>query len=233
MPTRFTLLTLLCLPSIALAQTNPQIDKVISCLQPAIVIQNAPPPCVTLAQRMEQLHIPGVNIAVLEHGKIVWARGFGVQSLGGPPVTPETRFQAGSISKPLAAMAALHQVQLGKLTLDEDANTKLTTWKIPPSPAANNKPVTLRELITHTAGFTVHGFPGYASDAPVPTLVQVLNGEKPANTPAIRIETEPGTKWNYSGGGFTVMQQLVLDVTQAAFPDLLQKTVLTPHRHDP
>jgi len=56
------------------------------------------------------------------------------------------------------------------------------------------KPVTLRELLTHTGGTTVHGFPGYATDAPVPTLVQVLNGEKPANTPAIRSEAAPGSK---------------------------------------
>ncbi len=143
-------------------------------------------------------------------------------------VTPETLFQAGSISKPLATLAALHLVQEGKLALDSDVNAVLTSWKIPASSAAPGATVTLRELVTHTAGFTVHGFPGYAANAPVPTLVQVLNGEAPANTPAIRLESVPGSKWNYSGGGFTVMQQLVLDAAKEPFPKLLQDTVLGP-----
>ena len=93
---------------------------------------------------------------------------------------------------------------------------------------AGGKPVTLRELLTHTGGTTVHGFPGYAAGEPVPTLVQVLDGEKPANTAAIRIETAPGTKWNYSGGGFTIMQQMVIDVTKEPFPKFLHDTVLKP-----
>jgi CubicO group peptidase (beta-lactamase class C family) len=146
----------------------------------------------------------------------------------GASVTAETMFQAGSISKPLAAMAALHLVQEGKLSLDADVNTELTSWKLPDAPVAAGKHVTLRELLTHTGGMTVHGFPGYATDAAVPTLVQVLNGEKPANTAAILIEAEPGTKWNYSGGGYTVMQQVLIDVTKEPFPKLLHDTVLAP-----
>jgi CubicO group peptidase (beta-lactamase class C family) len=137
-------------------------------------------------------------------------------------------FQAGSISKPLAAMAALRLVEQGKLSLDADVNTLLTSWKLPNDPVAAGKPVTLRELLTHTAGITVHGFPGYASTAPVPTLVQVLNGEKPANTPAIRSEAVPGAHWKYSGGGYIVIQQTLVDVTREPFPRLLHDTVLDP-----
>jgi CubicO group peptidase (beta-lactamase class C family) len=133
-----------------------------------------------------------------------------------------------SISKPLAAMAALRLVEQGKLSLDADINTFLTTWKFPADPVAVSKPVTLRELLTHTGGTTVHGFPGYASTEPVPTLVQVLNGEKPANTPAICSEAVPGAKWNYSGGGYTIMQQALIDVTKEPFPKLLHDTVLAP-----
>jgi CubicO group peptidase (beta-lactamase class C family) len=177
---------------------------------------------------MQQLHIPGVSIAIVHHGVIEWARGYGIATPAGAPVTPDTLFQAGSISKPVASMAALHLVQEGKLSLDADVNTKLTSWKVPPSDAAPGAIVTPRELLTHTAGMTVHCFPGYTPAGPVPTLVQVLNGEKPANTPAIRIETPPGTKWNYSGGGFTIMQQLVIDVSHQPFPKLLHDTVLAP-----
>ena len=125
-------------------------------------------------------------------------------------------------------MAALKLVEQKKLSLDADVNTELKEWKLPSSEAAKGKPVTLRELLTHTGGMTVHGFPGYAQGEPVATLVQVLNGEKLANTPAIRIEAEPGTKWNYSGGGYTIMQRMVVDVTGEAFPKTMHDLVLTP-----
>jgi CubicO group peptidase (beta-lactamase class C family) len=197
-------------------------------LLPAVVSKDDPHPGHSMSERMAALHVPGVSVAVIHHGVIEWAQGFGVMSTGGPPVTAATLFQAGSISKPVAAMAALHQVQIGKLSLDADVNTLLTSWKLPDAPVAGGAHVTLRELLTHTGGTTVHGFPGYATDAPVPTLVQVLNGEKPANTPAIRIEAAPGSKWNYSGGGYTIMQQVLIDVTKEPFPRLLHDTVLVP-----
>ena len=181
-----------------------------------------------LSDRMKALNVPGVSIAVIHDGKIEWARGFGVREIGGPPVNAETMFQAGSISKPIAALAALKLVQDGKLSLDADVNTYLTTWKVPADPVAAGKAITLHELLTHTAGMTVHGFPGYASNEPVPSLVQVLNGEKPANTPAIRSEQPPGKEWKYSGGGFTIMQQTLIDVTKEPFPKLLHDTVLAP-----
>lgn len=181
-----------------------------------------------LADRMKELNVPGVSVAVLHNGKIEWARGFGVASVGGPGVTADTMFQAGSISKPVATLAALRLVEQGKLSLDADINTELKSWKLPSAPVQAGKPVTLRELLTHTGGTTVHGFPGYASTDPVPTLVQVLNGEKPANTPAIRSEAAPMARWNYSGGGFTIMQQAVIDVSGEPFPKLLHDTVLAP-----
>jgi CubicO group peptidase (beta-lactamase class C family) len=210
------------------AETQQHIKDVEAGLTPGVVRKDDAHPWHNLTERMAALHVPGVSIAVIHHGVIEWAQGFGVMSIGGPPVTAETLFQAGSISKPVAAMGALHQVQLGKLSLDADVNTVLTSWKLPDAPSAGGKIVTLRELLTHTGGTTVHGFPGYAADATVPTLVQVLNGEKPANTPAIRIEAEPGSKWNYSGGGYTIMQQMLVDETKETFPKLLHDTVLVP-----
>ncbi len=210
------------------AEVEQHIQHVTSGLIGGMVLKGDEHATHTLADRMKELNVPGVSIAVLHNGKIEWARGFGVRSVGGPPVNAETLFQAGSISKPLAAMACLRLVQQGKLSLDADVNTYLTSWKFPSDPIAAGKPITLRELLTHTGGTTVHGFPGYASTDPVPTLVQVLNGEKPANTPAIRSEAPPGTRWNYSGGGYTVMQQAVIDVTHEPFPKLLHDSVLAP-----
>ena len=209
-------------------EVQSRIEKVTSCLTTPVVEKDDPHACQTLQDRMAAEHVPGVSIAVIHNGAVEWAQGFGVMQLGGKPVTAETLFQAGSISKPVAAMAALHLVQQGKLSLDSDVNQSLTSWKVPASTSAPGAIVTLRELLTHTAGFTVHGFPGYAAGAPVPTLHQVLDGEKPANTDPIRLETPPGSRWNYSGGGYTVMQQLVLDVSHEPFPKLLHDTVLAP-----
>jgi CubicO group peptidase (beta-lactamase class C family) len=210
------------------AEVQQHIQHVTSGLIGQIVIKGDEHATHTLSDRMKELNVPGVSIAVLHNGKIEWARGFGVHSLGGDPVDAETLFQAGSISKPLAAMACLRLVQQGKLSLDADVNTYLTSWKFPADPVAAGKPITLRELLTHTGGTTVHGFPGYASNEPVPTLIQVLNGEKPANTPAIRSEAAPMARWNYSGGGYTIMQQALIDVTHEPFPKLLHDSVLAP-----
>jgi CubicO group peptidase (beta-lactamase class C family) len=210
------------------AEVEQHIQHVTSGLIGGVVIKGDEHATHTLADRMTELKVPGVSIAVIHQGKIEWARGFGVRSVGGPPVTADTMFQAGSISKPLAAMAALRLVQQGKLSLDADVNTYLTSWKFPGDPVTAGKPITLRELLTHTAGTTVHGFPGYATNEPVPTLVQVLNGEKPANTAAIRSEGPPGVNWKYSGGGYTIMQQVLIDVTKEPFPKLLHDSVLAP-----
>ncbi len=212
--------------------TSPEVERhiqrVTSGLVGGVVIKGDEHATHTLTDRMKELNVPGVSIAVIHHGQIEWARGFGVRSVDGPAVTAETMFQAASISKPLSAMAALHLVQQGKISLDADVNTYLKSWKMPSDPVAGGKPITLRELLTHTAGLTVHGFPGYAKGGPVPTLVQVLNGEKPANTDAIRSESAPGDHWQYSGGGFTVMQQMLIDVTKEPYPKLMHDTVLAP-----
>ncbi len=125
-------------------------------------------------------------------------------------------------------MAALNLVEKGRLSLDTDVNLSLSSWKIPFNSAVPGAVVTLRELLTHTAGLTVHGFPGYAAGAPVPSLVQVLKGEGPANTDPIILEASPGSRWKYSGGGYTVMQQLLIDTMHQRFPEFMHDTVFAP-----
>ncbi|MBL8234506.1 MAG: beta-lactamase family protein, partial [Bryobacterales bacterium] len=114
----------------------------------------------------------------------------------------------------------------GNFTLDEDVNGKLKSWKVPENTFTTAKKVTLRGLLSHTAGLTVHGFPGYATDAPMPTLTDILNGAAPANTKAVVADVEPGSKWRYSGGGYTVMQQLMMDRTGWSFPQIMERMVL-------
>ena len=213
------------------AQTPSAIEQRIQRIQelpPSVIVRGEPIATTKLADRMSALHIPGVSIAVIHDGKIEWARGFGVSSIGGPPVTPETLFRAASISKPVAAMAVLRLVDQGKLNLDTDVNQYLKSWKLPANEFTAKTKVTIRQLLTHTAGLTVHGFAGYAAGVPLPTLVQVLDGEKPANSGPIRVDIEPGSIWRYSGGGYVVAQQLVQDVTGQPFAKLMHDTVLEP-----
>jgi len=205
------------------AQTPTDLD-----LLPPTITQGEKPVTTKLTDRMVALHVPGVSVAVIHNGKIEWAKAYGVVSAGGAPVTPETLFQAASISKPVTAMAVMHLVQTGKLNLDTDVNQYLKSWRIPTNDFTQKTKITLRELLSHTAGMTVHGFPGYASDAPLPTLVQVLNGTKPANSPAIYVDIAPDSEWRYSGGGFVVTQELLLDVTGKPFPTFMKDTVLGP-----
>jgi CubicO group peptidase (beta-lactamase class C family) len=186
------------------------------------------PSAMKLADRMAYYKVPGVSIVVINNGAIEWARGYGVTEAGmSNAVTAETLFQAASISKPVAAMGALRLVAESKLNLDEDVNKKLTSWKVPENEFTKEQKVTLRRLLSHSAGMTVHGFRGYATDEPVPTLLQLLNGEKPANSAAVRVDVVPGSKWRYSGGGISVAQLLMMDVTGKAFPQFMQEAVLS------
>ena len=182
-----------------------------------------------ITDRMRTGNTPAVSIAVIDGGRIEWARAYGVLEAGGTvPADTATLFQAASISKPVAVLGALLLAQRGELSLDADVNRYLRSWKVPENAFTTREKVTLRRLASHSAGLTVHGFPGYASTAPVPTTVQVLDGEAPANTAPVRVDTVPGAILRYSGGGTTVMQQMVTDVTGRPFPELMRATVLEP-----
>jgi CubicO group peptidase (beta-lactamase class C family) len=180
----------------------------------------------TIEQLMKIYNIPGLSVAIIENFKIASTRAYGVTEAGGTtPVTPRTLFQAGSVSKPVAAAGALYLVERGKVSLDEDVNRKLKSWKLPENEFTKEQKVTLRRIMSHSVGLTVHGFPGYAVGQPIPTLPQVLNGEKPANTAPVRVDSVPGTRWRYSGGGVLIEQQLMIDLTGEPFPQLMREIV--------
>jgi CubicO group peptidase (beta-lactamase class C family) len=197
-------------------------------LLPTVLVKGEAPTRTSLSARMEALHVPAVSIAAIHGGKVVWAGGFGSMSVGGPPVTTNTLFQAGSVSKALTAAAVMNFVQAGKLDLDVDVNQYLKTWKLPPSPLTEHQPVTLRELLSHSGGVNVSGLPGYQAGQPVPTLAQVLDGKPPAINPPIRVDIEPGITWRYSGGGYTIVQEVLTDTTGQPFPELMRERVLAP-----
>ena len=184
---------------------------------------------VFIRAQMARRHISGLSLAIIQDGRIVVARGYGVtDEKTRTPVTTATLFQAGSISKPVSALGALRLVEAGRLTLDGDVNAALTSWKVPDNTFTATDKVTLRRILSHSAGVTVHGFPGYDVSGPVPSLVQVLDGAAPANTAPIRVDATPGAISRYSGGGFTIMQQLLIDVTGTPFPRYLHDAVLGP-----
>jgi CubicO group peptidase (beta-lactamase class C family) len=186
-------------------------------------------PGMNILERLKFYNVPGVSVAVISNYKVEWAKGYGVMDAETKaPVTEKTLFVAGSVSKPVAAMGALRLVQEGRLSLDADINNALRSWKLPDNEFTKAQKATLRLILSHNAGITVHGFRGYAEGEPVPDLRQILDGASPANSAPIRVDTEPGKIWSYSGGGLTVMQQALMDVEKKSFPDILQQKVLGP-----
>ncbi len=196
-------------------------------LTPALVVQGEDREPVSLEQRMRALGVPGVSVAFIDNGEVAWTRAYGLADIGDDvAVTESTLFQAASISKPVAAMAALSLVEEGLLDLAAGANDVLTGWRVPEHDWSSSSPVTLRGLITHSAGLTVHGFPGYGPGEIVPDTAGVVAGL--GNTPAVVVDVEPRSQWRYSGGGYTVMQLLLEQVSGRAFPELMAETVLQP-----
>jgi CubicO group peptidase (beta-lactamase class C family) len=194
-----------------------------------ITLPGEKPVQLSLQRWMELYKIPGLSVAVFDKNGIVWARSYGVKQAGGSePVTLDTLFQAASISKPVTAIAALRYVEQGKWSLDENINGKLISWKVPDNEFTKEQKVTLRRLLTHTAGLTVHGFPGYNVNESRPTVQQILDGQKPANTEPVRVDIVPGSETRYSGGGLTVVQQMMIDQLKKPFPQIMSEAVFSP-----
>jgi CubicO group peptidase (beta-lactamase class C family) len=230
---------LLCLSARALAAADVKsattsadrehIHRIENGLLPGILIKGQTIHGMKLIDRMKHYMVPGVSIAYFAGEKILWTRAYGYADVSKmKPVTVDTLFQAASISKAISALAALRLVQDGKLKLDEDVNVELKDWRVPDNEFTKEQTVTLRRILSHSAGLTVDGFPGYLAGEPLPKITQILNGEKPANTKPVIVDTVPGTIWRYSGGGYTVVQLLLTEVTGKSFPDILDQEVLRP-----
>ena len=183
----------------------------------------------SIEQRLKELHIPGVSVAVINNYKLEWAKGYGMADIAtNSAVTPSTLFLAGSISKSVNALGVLKLADQKKIDLYKNINDYLISWKFPEDSFTNDRKVTTANLLSHTAGLSVHGFPGYTPGDSIPTLQQILDGQRPANTEAVRSIFPPGTKFKYSGGGTTITQLLIKDLTKKPYEKYMEKEVLRP-----
>jgi CubicO group peptidase (beta-lactamase class C family) len=178
---------------------------------------------------MKEYNIPGASIAVIKDYKIEWIKGFGLRDKKKHlPVTNDTLFQAASISKPITAIAALETFSNKHLSVDANVNKLLTSWKIPPSQYTKSQFVTLKLLLSHTAGITGARETGYPANKKFPTLLEILNGVPPANTPPIIMVRKPNKKYEYSPASYTIVQAILVDIYRLPFDKIMQKLILTP-----
>ena len=192
-------------------------------------IQPAGEPPANIKDRMLYFHIHGLSIAVIQNYHILWAKGYGWADVNKKlPVTTSTLFQAASISKSLNGVGLLKLAQEKKLDLYADINTYLTGWKFPYDSLSKGKKISVANLLSHTGGLTVHGFPGYELGKDRPTVEQILDGKPPSNSPAVRSMYEPGLRSEYSGGGITISQLILTNITHQPYDVYMKKEVLQP-----
>jgi CubicO group peptidase (beta-lactamase class C family) len=229
---RLGLVLLLAAAGAAAAAQNPhdaRIRRIEQGLIPPVVVTGRPARTAKLADRMRELRIPAVSMAVFHNGRLEWLRAWGVADVAARRrADTDTLFQAASISKPVAAAAALALVSRGRVSLDADVNAHLASWKLPANEFTAKQPVTLTRLLTHSAGVTVSGFRGYAKGEEVPTLAQVLDGVTPANSAPVRVDIPVGSQYRYAGGGYEIVQQLIEDETKKPFAQAAHELVLEP-----
>ncbi|MBA3813834.1 MAG: beta-lactamase family protein [Alphaproteobacteria bacterium] len=200
-------------------------------LRDTVILGGEKPSHMNIFDRMKHYGAPAVSIAVIDKGKMAWAKRYGKIKGSPDSKTGDTLplFQAASVSKSITAVGALLLVQQGKLSLDKDVNIYLKSWKVPENKFTVGQKVTLRRLLSHSAGTSVGGFNGYSVDQKIPSLVEILKGEKPlANSEPVSVIYEPGSKHQYSGGGTTIVQLLIEDVTGEKFDMWMKRNVLDP-----
>ncbi|WP_295445880.1 serine hydrolase domain-containing protein [uncultured Thiodictyon sp.] len=183
----------------------------------------------TLPQAMARDHVPGISIALIDDYQIAGTLADGYKQSGqSEPITPHTLIQAASLSKSVAAATAMKLVQLKRMSLDDDVDRELKSWHLSEYSPDPQRKLTLRELLNMTAGINLSGFSGYPPNQPLPTLVEILNGQPPATSAPIQAVAPPGQRYAYSGGGYEIMEQLIEDITGRRFADITKELILRP-----
>ena len=213
----------------AQSELDSRISRIENGLIARLQIKGSPKEYFNLDERLAELGIPGLSVAFASNGEIEWARAYGMADVSdNKPMTTGSYLLAGSISKPLAAVRSLQLVEDEVFNLDDDVNDYLTSWQVPDNEFTVTEKVTLRRILNHTAGLTVWGFPGYDKGDEIPSIVDVLDGK--GNTDPVRVFRQPGEAWQYSGGGYTVMQLAIEDTEDVDFAQSMKENVLEPMR---
>ena len=179
-----------------------------------------------IIDRMKYYKVPGLSIAVIKDYKIDWAKSYGLaDTINKTPVTTETMFSAGSISKFLMAVTALKMVDNGQIELEKPINNYLTTWKIAENDFTKTTPITLRMLLSHSAGTSQTSYFGFTPTQPLPTIMEILSGAKISETRPVVVNSEPNKEFRYSGGGSMIAQLALMDVSKKSFSNLTQEII--------
>ena len=184
---------------------------------------------ISLTDKMSVHNVPGISLAFIKNGKLDWVKAYGLVQQGKPDeINTETVFSVGSISKVGTAVIILKLAQKGFVDIDTDVNQYLKSWKIEHNRFTSKTPVTLRATMSHTSGLTVHGFADYLPDEKLPTTVQILKGESPAKNQEVYVNLPVGSRYRYSGGGTTVQQLIVEDITHETFFEAASRLLFEP-----
>jgi len=182
-----------------------------------------------LSDLMNQFNVPGIGIVLINNYEIEWSKFIGVQDLNSKiEVNSQTLFEAASTTKTLVTVAALHFVEKGLIDLETDVNDYLKDWKIPENEFTKNEKVTLKRLLTHTAGINRPESMYDFEEGSTPTLLDVLNGKSPAKNDPVVVEFEPGSKHQYSNLGYDIIQKLLEDVTGKSLAQLIKEVIFDP-----
>ncbi len=225
------IITLFSLFSSAYCQTNVEskINRIENGLtQEIISFDTSTINKMNILDRMKYYKVNGLSIAVIENGGIQFAKAYGLSDVStGEKVSTESLFQIASIGKVITALAVLKLVRDEKITLDEDVNNKLTSWKVAENKFTIKEKVTLRRLLCHSAGFTDdYGFAGYSVNDSIPPLINIIKAQPPANNKkALIVNYVPGSLMRYSGGGYLIIQQLIEDITGISFTNYVKKEI--------
>ncbi len=209
--------------------TRNRIKSTESGLLRAVFIKGQKPEKLSLEERMQFYKVPGLSLVVIDKKGIEWSKAYGVADVQTHElVTPDLPFQGGAFGQSIAAAVALHLVEKGTLDLDADVAAYLRTWMFPPpAPGSKNK-ITLRQLLTHSAGLSDRIFEGYSAQETFPSLPEVLNGEEPAKNAPVWTDFKPGSRARASESGYIVLEQILSDVENKSFSAIAKEIVFSP-----
>lgn len=176
---------------------------------------------------MKEARIQGAAVGLIVGGRLVYARGFGYADHAGKvPVTPDTVFVAASLSKPIASWVTMRLVDQGSIRLDEPVADAVTPW---PLAIGNHdyRKVTFSQLLSHTAGTSLGGYEGWLGFNELPTLEQSLAGRTNGRG-AVELIAPAGSRFQYSGGGYTLLQLAIERRTGHRYQDLARALVFEP-----